>query len=141
MAIFGPKPWDNAFGKMSIFELFELLVFIAYEGVLSVLNIVKDISLSYIAFKKEFEKWRFLDQNHGLTPLEKFQFCLDFLNFLFLKPRMAFSCSRILSKTFFGVDCLKKKVGKMAILDQNHGLTPFEQCQFFRVFELFVFIA
>ena len=29
MAIFGPKPWDNRFGKMTIFRLFELLVFIA----------------------------------------------------------------------------------------------------------------
>ena len=25
MAIFGPKPWVNPFGKMSIFRLFELL--------------------------------------------------------------------------------------------------------------------
>ena len=29
MAIFGPKPWVNPFGKMSIFRLFELVVFIA----------------------------------------------------------------------------------------------------------------
>ena len=29
MAIFGPKPWVNPFGKMSIFRLFQLLVFIA----------------------------------------------------------------------------------------------------------------
>ena len=33
--------------------------------------------------KKKLEKWPFLDQNHGLTPLEKCQF-FDFLNFLFL---------------------------------------------------------
>ena len=29
MAICGPKPWINPFRKMSIFRLFELLVFIA----------------------------------------------------------------------------------------------------------------
>ena len=29
MAIFGPKPWVNPFGKMSIFRIFEHLVFIA----------------------------------------------------------------------------------------------------------------
>ena len=29
MAIFGPKPWVNPFGKMSIFRLFDLLVFLA----------------------------------------------------------------------------------------------------------------
>ena len=27
MAIFGPKPWVNPFGKMAIFRLFELFVF------------------------------------------------------------------------------------------------------------------
>ena len=29
MAIFGPKPWVNPSGKISIFGLFELLVFIS----------------------------------------------------------------------------------------------------------------
>ena len=29
MAIFGPNPWLNPFGKMSIFRVFKLLVFIA----------------------------------------------------------------------------------------------------------------
>ena len=29
MAIFGPKPWVNIFGKMKIFRLFELPVIIA----------------------------------------------------------------------------------------------------------------
>ena len=29
MANFGERPWTNPFGKMSIFRLFELLVFIA----------------------------------------------------------------------------------------------------------------
>ena len=29
MAILGPKPWVNPFGKMAIFRLFEVLLFIA----------------------------------------------------------------------------------------------------------------
>ena len=29
MAIFGPKPWVNPFGKMSIFRRFQLIVFFA----------------------------------------------------------------------------------------------------------------
>ena len=33
MAIFGPKPWVNPFGNISIFRLFKLLVFIAWRGV------------------------------------------------------------------------------------------------------------
>ena len=71
MAIFGPKAWVNPFQKMSIFRLFELLVFIAQNGVFSFQNFVKDILMTYIAEKKKFEKWPFLDRKHGLTPLEK----------------------------------------------------------------------
>ena len=37
-AIFRPKPWANPFGKMSIFRLFDLLVFIPYKGVFFVLE-------------------------------------------------------------------------------------------------------
>ena len=49
MAIFGRKSWINPFGLMSIFGLFELLVFIAEKGVFSIQNIVKDIFMAYIA--------------------------------------------------------------------------------------------
>ena len=49
MAIFGPKPWVNPFGKMLIFRFFELLVFIAQKGVFSWKDIVKDVFLAYIA--------------------------------------------------------------------------------------------
>ena len=52
MAIFGAKPWVNHFGKMSIFRLFELLVFIAQKGVFSFQNIAKHIFLAHIALKK-----------------------------------------------------------------------------------------
>ena len=94
MAIFGPKPQVNPFGKMSILGLFEDLVFIAQKGVFSLQNIIKDIFLTYIAVKKKSQKQPFLDQNHGLTPLEKCQF-FDFLKFLFLQLRKAFFRSRI----------------------------------------------
>ena len=49
MAIFGLKPRVNPFVKMSIFWLFELLVFIALKGVFSTQHIEKDIFLAYIA--------------------------------------------------------------------------------------------
>ena len=48
MAIFEPKPTVNRFGKMSIFRLFQLLVFIAQKGVISFQNIIKDIFLAFI---------------------------------------------------------------------------------------------
>ena len=49
MAIFGPKAWVNPFGKMSIFRLFELCLFLAQKDVFWFQNIVKDIFLAYIA--------------------------------------------------------------------------------------------
>ena len=87
-------------GKMSIFRLLELLVFIAQKGVFSFQNIIKDIFPTYIALQKKLDKWPFLEQNHGLTTLEKCQF-FDFLSFLFLQPRKAFFRSRISQNTFF----------------------------------------
>ena len=47
---FGPRPWVNPFGKMSIFRIFKLFVFIAQKGVFFFFqNIVKDIFLAQIA--------------------------------------------------------------------------------------------
>ena len=53
MANFGQKLWGNPFGKMSVFQLSELSVFIGYKGVFSIENIVKDIFLAYIGRKKK----------------------------------------------------------------------------------------
>ena len=82
MANFGPKPWTNPFGKNSIFRLSQHLVFIAQNGLLSLQNTIKHFSWPTFPQKKKMEKWPMLDQNHGLTPLEKTQF-FDFLNILF----------------------------------------------------------
>ena len=35
MAICGPKPWVNPLGRMSMFRLVELLVFLTWKGVFS----------------------------------------------------------------------------------------------------------
>ena len=67
MAIFGPKAWVNPFGKMSIFRLFEFLVFIVYNIEYRKRNFP---GLYYL--KKKLKKWPLLDQNHGLIPLEKY---------------------------------------------------------------------
>ena len=90
MAIFGPKAWVNPFGKISIFRLLELVVFIAQTGVFFFLEYSKThFSGLYCLKKKQLEKWPFLAQKHGLTPLEKSPF-FDFLNLLFLQPKQAF---------------------------------------------------
>ena len=133
MAIFGPKPWVNRFRKMSIFRLFELVVFIAQKGVFSFYNIVKDVFLAHIAPPKKLEKWPFLDQNLWKN-----------VNFSTLKS----SCFYSLGKRFFvleyrkrhfpGLCCVKKKkVGKKAIFGPKPWLTPLEKCQFLDFLNLF----
>ena len=92
MAIFGPKPWVNPFAKMSIFRLFELLVFIAQKGVFSFQNIIKDIFLAYIALEEKVGKMGIFGGKPWVNHLEKCQF-FDFLNFLFLQPGKAFARS------------------------------------------------
>ena len=42
---------------------------------------------------------------------------------------------------FPGLNCLKKKVGKMAIFGLKSWVNPFEKKSIFRLFELLVFIA
>ena len=56
ISIFGPIPQVNSFGKMSIFRLFELLVFIAQKGIFFILEYRKRHFLVYIALKKGLEK-------------------------------------------------------------------------------------
>ena len=141
MAIFGPKPWVNPFGKMSIFRLFELLVFIAQKGVFSFQNIVKTFSWPIFPKKKQLQKWPFLDQNQGLIPLEKCQF-FDFLNFLFLQRRKAFFVLEYCKRHFPGLYCLKKKkLKKWSFFVQKQWVNSFRIIEIFRLFELLVFKA
>ena len=109
MTIIGPKPWVHPFARISIFGVFELLVFIAQKGVFSFQNIVKYIFeepitrapgnrllifLAYIAKGKKLVKMAIFGPKPWVNPLQERQF-LDFLNFLFLQPRKAFSRFRI----------------------------------------------
>ena len=56
MANFRPKPWINAFGKISIFRLFQLLVFIGYNSVFFTLEYHKTNFPSLDCLKKKHEK-------------------------------------------------------------------------------------
>ena len=139
LPIFGQNHGLTPSEKIFISRLFQVRVFIAQKGVLSFQNIVKDIFLPYIIFKKKMEKWPIFGQNHGLTLLEKSQF-FDIFNLVFLQPRKAFFPSRILLKDIFlPFIIFKLKREKWPIFCQNHGLTPLEKSQFFDFFN-FVFL-
>ena len=141
MAIFGPKPWVNPFGKMSIFRLFLTSCFYSLEKRFFVLEYRKRYFFwPILPKKKSEEKWPFLDQNHGLTPLEIPQF-FDFLIFLFLQLRKAFFRSRISLKTFSWPILAQIKPPKMATFGPKPWVNPFGKMSIFRLFELFVFIA
>ena len=103
MAIFGPKAWVNPFGKISIVRLFYFL----FLQVFLFQNIVKHIFLAYIAKQKQ-EKWPFLDQDLGLTPLENI-FNFRLFELLFFKAQKCFFFLLEYRKTHFpGLYCLKK---------------------------------
>ena len=87
--------------------------------------------------KEKLEKWPFLDQNHGLAPLEKWQF-FDFLNFFFYSLDRRFFVLEYRKRHFPGLFCLKKKkLEKRPFLDQKHWLTPLEKGQFFDLLNFF----
>ena len=141
MVIFGPKPFVNPYGKMSIFRLFELLLFIALKGVFCLQNIIKYIFLAYIAKKKEIDKTAIFGQQPSVNPFEKMSIFRLFELLLFIALKGDFSFWNIVKDIFPAYIALPKKLREWLFLKQNHGLTPLEKCQFFDFFELVVFIA
>ena len=83
MAIFGSKPWVNPFKKNVNFSTFRTSYFYSLEKRFFVLEYHKMHFPGLKCLKKRGKNWPFLDQKHGLIPLEKCHF-FDFLNFLFL---------------------------------------------------------
>ena len=141
MAIFGPKPWVNPFGKSSIFRHFELVVFIAQEGVFSFQNIVKVIFLTNITLQKRVGKMAIFGPKPCVNPFGKMSifrlfgtscyFCLEnrFFNLEYRKSH------------FPSLQCRKKKVGKIGIFGPKPWVNRFGKSSIFRHFELLVYIA
>ena len=140
MAIFGPKPWVNPFGKMSIFRVFELLVFIAQKGVFSLYFIVKDIFLAYIA-KKKVEKIVIFGPKPCVNPFGKTSIFRRFELLIFIAQKGVFSLQNMVKDIFLAHIAQKKKVEKMAIFGPKPWVNPFGKMSIFRLFELLVFIA
>ena len=71
MAIIGPKPWVNPFGKMPIFLTFELLRFYNLERRLSVVKNRKRHFPGLYCPKKKKEKMAIFGRKLWVNPLEK----------------------------------------------------------------------
>ena len=137
MAILGQKPWVNFFEKMSIFRLFELVLFIVQKGVYSMQNIIKTFSWPLLPKRKKLKNRPFLDQNHGLTPLKKMSIFRLFELVLFKVQKGFFSLQNIVKTFSWPILNKKKKLTNPPFLDPNHGLTPLKKCQFFDFLNLF----
>ena len=130
MAIFGPKAWVNPIGKISIFRLFKLVVFIAQKGVFSFSNTVKDIFLAFIA-KKKVGKTAISGRKAWVNPFGKMSIFRLFKLLVFKAQKGVYSFQNIVKDIFLAKIAQKKKLENWPFLDQNHGLTPLEKCQFF----------
>ena len=133
--------WNNVnLWKNVNFSTFSTSCFYSLERRFFVLEYRKKYFPGLYCLKKKLEKWPFLDQNHGLTPLEKCQF-FEFSTSFFYSLERRFFVLEYRKRYFPGLYCAKeKKLEKWPFLDQNHGLTPLEKYQFFNVSN-FVFIA
>ena len=141
MANFGPKLLVNPFGKMSVFRLFELFVFIGYKGFFFVLEYRKRHFPAPYYKKKKVEKRAIFRPKPWVNPSGKnvsfstfrtsFYYCLE-------KP---FFVLEYRKRHFPGLYCLKKKLGKIANFGPKLWVNPFGKMSVFRLFELFVFIG
>ena len=99
IAIFGPKPWVNVFGKMSIFRLFEFLVFIAQKGVVSFQNVVNDIFQAFISLKED-GKMAMFGPKSWINPFGKISIFRLFEVLSFLAQKGVFSFYNIIEYIF-----------------------------------------
>ena len=71
--------WTNPFANIRILPLFSKKI-ILKNAFFSIYNISEHYFSAYFAQKQTMEKILIFDQNHGLTPLQKFEFCHFFEN-------------------------------------------------------------
>ena len=77
----------------------------------SIYNISEHYFSAYFAQKQTMEKILIFDQNHGLTPLQKFEFCHCFENKFYVKESFLFYLE-YQQTTFIGLFCPKTNYGK-----------------------------
>ena len=141
MAIFGPKPWVNPFGKMSIFRVFELVVFIAQKCVFFVLEYRKRHFPGLYCQKKKVGKMAIFGAKPWVNPFGKMSIFRPFELVVFIAQKGVFFLLEYCKRHFPGLYCQKKKVGKMAIFGAKPSVNHFGKMSIFRLFELVVFIA
>ena len=141
MAIFGPKPWVNPFGKVSIFGLFEVLVFIAQNGVFFILEYRKSYLPDLYCLKRKVGKISIFGPKPWVNPFGKVSIFGLFEVLVFIAQNGVFFILEYRKRHFPCLYCLKTKVGKIVIFGPKPWVNTFGKVSIFRLFELFVFIA
>ena len=131
MAIFIPKTWVNLFGKISVFRLFELLVFIAEKGVFFLLEYLKRHFPGLYCLKIRVGKMVIFIPKSRVNLFGKNVNFSTFKLYVFIGQKGVVFVLEDQKRHLPCLFCLKKKFERQPFLDQNHGLTPLEKCQFF----------
>ena len=84
MAIFGPKPWVNPFGKMSIFRIFELLSFFRLENRFVALEYRKSHFPGVYCLKRQVRKISIFRPKPWVNPFGKMSIFLLFELLVFI---------------------------------------------------------
>ena len=126
--------------KITIFRLFELLVFIAQKHLFSLQNIVKHIFLAYVAQKKEDGKMANFSPKprinaFGIMTIFRFSELL-----VFIAQKHVFFLVEYRKTHFPGLYYLLKKRWKNCQF-LTKTMDPLGKTAIFRLFELLVFIA
>ena len=94
---------------------------------------------SFAPKKKHMKNGRYFDKNHGLTPLQNVDF-FDFARVSLFRFKKHFFLSRISKNVSLWLFLLKRNIWeKGRFFDKNHGLTPLQNVDFFRLCENFTF--
>ena len=97
--------------------------------------------MPYIAFKKKVGKMVIFGPKQCVNPFGKMSIFGVFDLLVLIAQKGVFFVVEYRKRHFFGLYCLKKKVGKMGILGPKPWVNPFGKMSSFRLFELLVFIA
>ena len=136
--------WTKTMGwplrKNGNFSSFQSFCFYSLERRFFVLKYRKRNFSGLYCLKKKLEKWPFLDQNYGLTPLKK-------CNLSTFQSTCFYSLERRFFKVYYRkrhFPCLywlKRKVRKMAIFVEKPWVNSIGKMSIFLLFEVFVFIS
>ena len=140
MAIFGPKPWVNPLGEISIFSTFWTSCFYSVQRRFYVRECYKRHFPGLNCLKKKVGKMAISGLKPCVNPFGTIAIFSTFCTSCFYSLRKHFYVLEYHKRHFPGLYCLKNKVGKIAIFRPKPWV-PFGKMSIFRLFELLLFIA